>query len=86
MVSAGRLDAFEFCLESNRFAVRLDDSLPFNSQPKLVEEAFTQACTSATICAEDHEYAPMPDTVWLALADDTKSPPGEVQLVELENL
>jgi hypothetical protein len=63
MLNTGRLAEFAFSRESNFFTDCEDDSLPFRSHPKLVAEASTQACTSATICADDHEYEPLPVTV-----------------------
>jgi hypothetical protein len=43
MLNVGLKDAVECCLESNRFVVLVEDSLPFRSQPKLVDELFIHA-------------------------------------------
>src|SRR6266699_1501954 len=66
---------------SNRFDVRLVDSSPNTSQPKLLAALSSHDCTSATICAELHVYCPIGPTDWLALTMTEKSPPSLVQKI-----
>jgi hypothetical protein len=60
---------------SNRLAVKMSDSSPNTSHPKLVVGSSSHDCTSATICAEFHAYTPTAPTDWLALTVPEKSPP-----------
>src|SRR5581483_4904519 len=64
---------------SNRFAVRIWDSSPNTSQPKLLAGSSSHDCTSTRICDELHVYTPTEPTDWLALTVAEKSPPSAVQ-------
>src|SRR6266436_10056033 len=66
---------------SNRFDVKISDSSPNTSQPKLVAGLFSHDCTSATISGELHMYTPTAPTDWLALTVPEKSPPSVVQKI-----
>src|SRR5436190_1513390 len=78
MVSTGGLALSRV---SNRFDVKISDSSPNTSQPKLVAGLFSHDCTSATISGELHMYTPTAPTDWLALIVPEKSPPSVVQKI-----
>jgi hypothetical protein len=78
MVSTGGLALSRV---SNRFAVRMSDSFPNTSHPKLVAGSSSHDCTSSTICNELHVYTPTAPTDWLALTVAEKSPPSVIQKI-----
>ena len=78
MVSTGGLALSRV---SNRFAVKVSDSSPNTSHPKLVAGLFSHDCTSPIICGELHIYIPTAPTDWLALTVAEKSPPSVVQKI-----
>src|SRR5712691_10761356 len=76
MVSTGGLAVSRV---SNRFDVRMVDSSPNTSQPKLLAGLSSHDCTSAIFCAELQVYCPIGPTDRLALTVAKKSPPSLVQ-------